>query len=95
MLTPAKTPIIDRQAAIFGVCEALGDDFRISANWFRVALVPLILWQPLWTVVGYVAVGAVVLATRLVFPDAVAPVPTVDAVALADEPVADELRLAA
>lgn len=94
MSTLAKTPIIDRAAPIFGVCEALGDDFGISANWFRASLAPLILWQPLWTVVGYFLVGALVLATRLMFPDVRAPIPAPAAI-IDDEPIAEELRLAA
>ena len=65
----AKTPIFDRPETILGVCEALGDDFGISGNWFRAALFPLILWQPLWTVVGYLTLALAVLAARLIFPD--------------------------
>ncbi|MEO6247103.1 MAG: PspC domain-containing protein [Sphingomicrobium sp.] len=99
MTTAAKPAIIDRPAAMFGVCEAIGDDFGINANWFRVALVPLILWQPLWTVVGYFCLGALVLATRLIFPDVVAPIASVATIptvaATSAEPIADELRLAA
>ena len=62
MPTPAKPPISSRSAPIFGVCEALGDDFGISANWFRAALAPLMIWQPVLTLVGYFAVAALVLA---------------------------------
>jgi len=94
MSTLAKPALIDREAAIFGVCEALGDDFGISANWFRAALAPLILWQPLWTVVGYFVVGVLVLATRLIFPDVRAPI-SAPAAIIDEEPVAEELRLAA
>ncbi|GAC1575205.1 MAG: hypothetical protein NVS3B5_06070 [Sphingomicrobium sp.] len=32
MPTAAKPAIIDRSDPIFGVCEALGDDFGINAN---------------------------------------------------------------
>jgi phage shock protein PspC (stress-responsive transcriptional regulator) len=95
MPTPAKPAIIDRSDPIFGVCEALGDDFGINANWFRAALAPLMLWQPLWTVVGYFLLGAVVLATRLIFPDVREPMPAAAAPIVESEPVAEELRLAA
>ena len=92
---PAKTPIFDRPETIFGVCEALGDDFGISGNWFRAAVFPLLVWQPLWTVVGYLVLAGIVLASRLIFPDvradvAAAAVPTGKAA-----PVEDEMRLAA
>ena len=91
-----RTPIFDRPETIFGVCESLGDDFGISGNWFRAALFPLLVWQPLWTVVGYLLLAGLVLASRLIFPDVRA-----DSVAAAAEPteeaalVEDELRLAA
>ena len=72
----AKRPIFDRPETILGVCESLGDDFGISGNWFRAALFPLILWQPLWTVVGYGVLALVILASRLIFPDVRADVAT-------------------
>ncbi len=100
MSTAAKPAIIDRSDPIFGVCEALGDDFGINANWFRAALAPLMLWQPVWTIVGYFVLGAVVLATRLIFPDVRVPVPVPVAAEIGEQmiveaPAADELRLAA
>lgn len=97
MTTLAKPAIIDRQEPIFGVCEALGDDFGINPNWFRAALAPLIFWNPIVTVAGYFAVGLVVLAVRLLMPDGTAPVTALPtARAEPAEPAAsDDLRLAA
>lgn len=96
MTAPAKPAVFDRQTAIFGVCEALGDDFRISANWFRLALAPLAVVWPLWTLIGYFVVGLIVMATRLLVPDLVSPAAVADAAPIiADEPVAEEFRLAA
>ena len=69
MITAAKPPIHRRAEPIFGVCEALGDDFGINPNWLRAAAFPLLLWQPLATVAGYAALALVVLASRLIFPD--------------------------
>ncbi|WP_309611172.1 PspC domain-containing protein [Sphingomonas sp.] len=94
---PARRPIFDRPETILGVCESLGDDFGISGNWFRAALFPLLLWQPLATVAGYLTLALVVLAARLIFPDvrADAVIATEPVEALAPSPVADELRLAA
>ena len=68
-LTTAKPPIWNRAEPIFGVCEALGDDFGINPHWIRAALIPLLVWQPLWTIGGYALLGLIVLATRLLFPD--------------------------
>lgn len=97
MTTFAKPAIIDRQEPIFGVCEALGDDFGVNPNWFRAALAPLIFWNPIATLVGYFAVGLVVLAVRLLVPDVTAPVLAVPAVRAEPEESTepDELRLAA
>ena len=96
MPTPVKPAVFERQAAIFGVCEALGDDFGISAYWFRLALAPAAIVWPLWTLLGYFALGLIVMATRLLIPDVVTPAATVDAVPAVDDPaVAEELRLAA
>lgn len=69
MTTTIKPPISKRAEPIFGVCEALGDDFGINPHWIRAAIVPLLIWQPLWTFAGYALVGLIVLASRLVFPD--------------------------
>lgn len=58
-----------RDHTILGVCEGLGEDLGINPVFLRLALcVPLFLnWQA--TIVGYLAVGVVVLATRLIFPN--------------------------
>jgi len=66
---PGKPPIWNRAEPIFGVCEALGDDFGINPHWIRAALIPLLVWQPLWTVAGYALLGLIVLASRLLLPD--------------------------
>ena len=95
-MTTTKTPVFERQAAIFGVCEALGEDFGISANWFRVALAPLMILSPLWTVVGYFLVGLLVMVTRLLWPDVVEIAAPVQALpTTANQSTADDVRLAA
>ena len=95
-MTAIKTPVFERQAAIFGVCEALGEDFGISANWFRLALAPLMIVSPLWTLAGYFLVGMLVMATRLLWPDAVEPVAPIEALpTAANHSTPDEVRLAA
>ena len=65
-----KPPIWNRAEPIFGVCEALGDDFGINPHWIRAALIPFLVWQPAWTIGGYALLGLIVLATRLLVPDA-------------------------
>ena len=68
-MTTTKPPISKRAEPIFGVCEALGDDFGINPHWLRAALIPLLVWQSLWTLAGYALLGLIVLAARLILPD--------------------------
>src|SRR5215213_736713 len=57
-----------RAHTILGVCEGLGEDFRINPTLLRIPLAGLVLWSPLMAVAIYFALGAVVLASRLLFP---------------------------
>jgi len=57
-----------RAHTILGVCEGLGEDFGISPLFFRVPLAAMVLWSPLIAIGAYFALGAVVLASRLLFP---------------------------
>ena len=57
-----------RSHTILGVCEAIGEDFGFNPILLRVPLAATVLWSPLWAIVAYFAVGAVVLASRLLFP---------------------------
>jgi phage shock protein PspC (stress-responsive transcriptional regulator) len=83
---------------LLGICAALGADFGFNPLWLRIALGAGILWNPAVIVGTYLALGLVVLATRLAFPDANpsasdVPVPATLPVATnSDEP---ELALAA
>lgn len=58
-----------RNDTIFGVCEGLGRDLRINPNFLRVPLAAGIIFAPLMTVGIYLALGLVVLASRMFFPD--------------------------
>jgi phage shock protein PspC (stress-responsive transcriptional regulator) len=63
-----------RQHTIFGVCEAIGEDFGFNPIFLRVPLAAAVLWSPLIAIGTYFALGALVLSSRLLFPrrDAVA-----------------------
>ena len=63
-----STPLPLRVHTILGVCEALGEDFGIDPMWFRIPLAASVLVSPLWAVVAYLALGLVVLGSRLLFP---------------------------
>ncbi|MBO9582166.1 MAG: PspC domain-containing protein [Sphingobium sp.] len=85
-----------RSDTMFGVCEALGQDFGVSANWFRVAFAFAVIYNLEYAVLAYAAVGALVLLSRLIYPSrAVAEAePAHDAVETA-APVAAEAPLLA
>jgi phage shock protein PspC (stress-responsive transcriptional regulator) len=57
-----------RQHTIFGVCEAIGEDFGFNPIFLRVPLAASVLWSPLMAIGAYLALGVVVLASRLLFP---------------------------
>ncbi len=93
------TNLFRRRDTFFGVCEAVGQDFGFNPLWLRLAFVAPIFFFPVQTFIGYFVLGAVVLASRLLFPakavatDAPA-LPAVEAPAQPSEK-AEEFALAA
>ena len=59
-----------RSHTILGVCEAIGEDFGFNPIFLRVPLAASVLYSPMWSVIVYFALGALVLASRLMFPKA-------------------------
>lgn len=57
-----------RSHTILGVCEAVGEDFGFNPVLLRVPFAAMVLYSALWAIVGYFALGAVVLASRFFFP---------------------------
>lgn len=53
---------------LFGVCNALGEDFGFNPLWLRLALAVVFLFAPVSVAAGYFAVGAAVFAARRLFP---------------------------
>jgi phage shock protein C len=62
-----------RSHTILGVCEAIGEDFGFNPVLLRVPFAAAVLWSPTMTLATYFALGAVVLASRLIFPRAKSP----------------------
>jgi phage shock protein C len=54
---------------LFGVCNALGEDFGFNPLWLRIGLAIAFLFAPVGVALGYFAVGGAVLAARWMFPD--------------------------
>ena len=59
-----------RSHTILGVCEAIGEDFGFNPTFLRVPFAAIVLWSPTIAIGAYFALGAVVLASRLLFPEA-------------------------
>lgn len=59
-----------RSHTILGVCEAIGEDFGFNPIVLRVPFAAMVLWSPLMAIGAYFALGALVLASRLLFPRA-------------------------
>jgi phage shock protein C len=75
-MTAQNTNLLLRNDTILGVCEAIGQDFGFNPNWLRVAFCAPIFWNPALVVGAYLALGAVVAATRFLSPDRTAATPT-------------------
>ena len=59
-----------RSHTILGVCEAIGEDFGFNPTWLRVPFAATVLLSPIMAIAGYLALGVVVLGSRLLFPKA-------------------------
>ena len=81
-----------RSHTILGVCEAIGEDFGFNPVFLRIPLAVSVIWSPLIAIATYFALGAVVLASRLLFPKVKAVTAAATPAAANGEP---ELRKAA
>ena len=61
---------ITREDTLLGVCAALGEDFGFNPTWLRVVFASLLLWNPTVVLSTYFGLFALVVASRLVFPNA-------------------------
>jgi phage shock protein PspC (stress-responsive transcriptional regulator) len=61
-----------RSHTILGVCEAIGEDFGFNPVFLRIPFAASVIYSPMMAIAVYLALGAVVLGTRLLFPKTVA-----------------------
>lgn len=66
-----------RSDTLLGVCQSIGEDLGFNANYLRVALATMVFFNLAAAVAVYLAMGAVVLTTRLLHraPRKLAPQP--------------------
>ena len=65
-----STPLPLRSHTIFGVCEAIGEDFGFNPIWLRIPFAASVLFSPTMAIAVYLGLGVLVLASRLLFPKA-------------------------
>ncbi|WP_443970316.1 PspC domain-containing protein [Sphingobium sp. CR28] len=68
MTDPQPHNLFARGDTIFGVCEAIGQDFGFNPNWLRVAFAVPLLYSPVVAIASYAGIGAIVAISRVVFP---------------------------
>ncbi|WBH17503.1 PspC domain-containing protein [Sphingomonas radiodurans] len=69
-MTTATKPLAAPKDNLLGICNALGEDFGFNPLWLRLVLGTAFVIQPVGVVIGYLALGLVVLVSRLAFPNA-------------------------
>jgi phage shock protein C len=65
----APTNLILRNDTILGVCQGIGEDFGFSPMLLRVPFAVCLLLNPYVVVGTYLGLGALVLASRLLYPN--------------------------
>ena len=66
MQTYQPNVFLGRDDTILGICEAIGEDFRINATVLRVLFALGFFFNPVAAVAVYLALGVVVMISRLV-----------------------------
>ena len=64
----SQPSLFTRHDTFFGVCEAIGQDFRFNANWLRLGFGVALLLSPLAALGVYLGLGVVIAVSRWLFP---------------------------
>jgi phage shock protein PspC (stress-responsive transcriptional regulator) len=88
MMYADQTSLIRRDDTFLGVCQAIGEDFGFNPQYLRAAFAIPLLFNPLWALIGYGALAALVVVSRVIVPNprrkaakaaaAAAPAPSAD-----------------
>lgn len=60
--------LLARNDTLLGVCAAIGEDFGFNPTWLRAAFAVMVFFNLVLAAGIYLAVGAVVLLTRRLYP---------------------------
>lgn len=94
--TPDTAPAAPQN--LFGICARVGEDFGFNPLWLRLAFAGSLIMNPVAVIGTYFVLGAIVLSSRLLFPnrEPATAAPTRVTLVAAEQPTAEEdLRLAA
>ena len=61
-------PLFARHDTLLGICEALGQDFRFQPSYLRAGLSVSLLLSPVVVTAAYLALGAIIMLSRWLFP---------------------------
>ncbi|HTU11237.1 MAG TPA: PspC domain-containing protein [Allosphingosinicella sp.] len=64
----ANESLIARDDTFLGVCQAIGEDFGFNPTWLRLAFAVPVLFAPVAALAAYLALGVIVLLSRLLAP---------------------------
>lgn len=81
---------------LFGICHRVGEDFGFNPLWLRLAFASALILNPVAVIASYFVLGAIVLSSRLLFPNRkreAAPATPVALVTVQDAPVEEEREL--
>ena len=68
-MSSTQPSLLYRSDTLFGVCEAIGQDFGFNANYLRIAFAAPLLFSPAAAFAAYALAGAIVLLSRYAFPN--------------------------
>lgn len=94
-VTKKETALPFRNDTILGVCEALGQEFGVHANWFRLAFVAPLFFQPVLTFAAYFTLGGIVAVARWAYPRVTAEPAATEAAPAAPAARDEEYKIAA
>jgi phage shock protein C len=68
-MTADQPSLIARDHTLLGVCEALGEDFGFNPVYLRIVFAVSLIWNAEIVVGAYLALGIIVLVSRLIAPN--------------------------
>jgi phage shock protein PspC (stress-responsive transcriptional regulator) len=66
----SRFSFITREVTLLGVCAALGEDFVFNPTCLRMVFASLLLWNPVVVLSTYFGLFALIVVSRVVFPNA-------------------------